>query len=100
MSDKLLAVFAYLFWIPALYIVLSEKRREKFVGFHGGQALILWTVIFLIFFAVRLLVNLVWGFFYVPYLEALEILTGAGLYGYALYCGWRCWRGRSFELPR
>jgi uncharacterized membrane protein len=99
MKDKTLAALAYILWIPSLYIVLTEKRRDEFVGFHGGQALVLWTGIFLIFFAVRFLVNLIWSFFYIPYLDVLEILTGAGLYGYACYCGWRCYQEIAFKVP-
>ncbi|MDD5594264.1 MAG: hypothetical protein PHG97_05955 [Candidatus Margulisbacteria bacterium] len=99
MRDKTLAALAYVLWIPSLYIVLTEKRRDEFVGFHGSQALVLWTGIFIVFFAVRFLVNLIWSFFYVPYLDVLEILTGTVLYGYALYCGYRCYQGLSFRIP-
>ena len=86
-------------WIPSLYIVLSEKRKGEFIGFHGGQALLLWTGIFVIFFAVRLLVNLIWSFFYIPYLDLIEVLVAFGLWGYALYCGLRAYQGLTFELP-
>ncbi|OGB90124.1 hypothetical protein A2625_04870 [candidate division WOR-1 bacterium RIFCSPHIGHO2_01_FULL_53_15] len=99
MKDKTLAALAYSLWIPSLYIVLTEKRRDEFTGFHGGQALLMWTGIFIIFFAVRFLVNLIWSFFYIPFLDVLEILAGAALYGYALYCGLRCYRGIAFTIP-
>lgn len=98
-SDKALAALAYILWIPSLYIVLTEKRRQEFVGFHGGQALIMWSAIYVIFFAVRFLVNLVWSYYYLPFLNLLEVLTGALFYGYALYCGYRCFLGQSFKLP-
>ncbi len=99
MKDKTLAALAYVLWIPSLYIVLTEKRRQEFIGYHGGQALIMWSAIFVIFFAVRFLVNLVWSFLYIPYLDTLEVLTGALGYGYALYCGYRCLLGQTFKLP-
>lgn len=99
LSDRFLAAAAYIFWVPSLYIVLTDKRRAEFIGFHGGQALILWTVIFIIFFAVRFLVNLIWSVFYIPYLDIIEILTGASLYGYAVYCGWRAYQGADFKIP-
>ncbi len=98
MKDKTLAALAYILWIPSLYIVLTEKRHQDFVGYHGGQALVMWSAIFVIFFAVRFLVNLVWSLFYIPYLDTLEVLTGALAYGYALYCGYRCLRGEVFKL--
>jgi len=89
MKNKTLAALAYIFWVPSLYIVLTEMRREEYVGFHGGQALLLWTWIFVVFFLLRFLVNLVWRFYYVPYLDVLEILFGFCAWGYAFYCALR-----------
>ena len=91
-NSKVLAAAAYIFWIPSLYIVLTEKRRQEFAGYHGGQALVLWTFIFLIFFAVRFLINLLWSFVYVPYINYLEVIVGAVGWGYAVYCGLRCFK--------
>lgn len=99
MKDKTLAALAYILWIPSLYIVLTEKRHKDFVGYHGGQALVMWSAVFVAFFAVRFLVNLIWSVFYIPYLDTLEVVTGALAYGYALYCGYRCWLGQTFRLP-
>lgn len=90
--DKTLVFLAYILWIPSLYIVLTEKRKEEFVGYHGGEALVLWLKIFLAFFAVRFLVNFIWGFYYLPGLELLEVVAAMGLWGYAVYCGWRCYQ--------
>lgn len=99
MSNKAFAALAYIFWIPSLYIVLTELRKREFIGFHGGQALRLWLWIFVIFFSFRFLVNLIWGVFYVPGLDILENLLGLGLWAYAAYCGWRCYQGISFIIP-
>jgi uncharacterized membrane protein len=98
-NDRITAAAAYVFWVPSLYIVLTDKRREGYVGFHGCQALLLWTGIFMIFFLIRFLVNLVWSFYYLPYLDLLEVLTGAGLWGYVFYCGIRSFRGLDFRIP-
>ena len=99
MKDKTLVAAAYILWVPSLYIVLTEKRKEEFIGFHGGQALLLWTAIFIIFFSVRFLVNLIWSFYYIPYLDLIEILAGAGLWGYAVFCGIRAYQGLTFNIP-
>jgi uncharacterized membrane protein len=98
-SEKVLVSLAYGLWIPSLYIVLTPKRRDDFLGRHGSQALLLWTASFIIFFAVRFLVNLIWSVFYIPFLDTLEVMTGAGLWGYALYCGYRAYVGIEFSLP-
>jgi len=88
MRDKILAVSAYLFWIPSIYIVLSKKRKESQVGEEGGRALLYWTILFTGFFLIRFIVNLLWLFCYIPYLDKLEILFALGGYGYILYCGY------------
>ena len=95
----MLAALAYIAWIPAIYIVLTEKRREDFVGFHGAQALLLWMIIFISFFGTRFLVNLVWNFIYIPYLDLLEVIVGMGMWGYAVTCGIRCAQGLTFNIP-
>jgi uncharacterized membrane protein len=98
-KSKTLAVLAYICWIPALYIVLTGLRKDEFVGFHGGQALIVWTLIFAGFFGLRFAVNLVWLLFYIPYLDLLEVLFAFGAWGYAVSCGLRCAQGEMFTIP-
>ncbi len=44
-----------MFFVPALYIVLSDVKRNKYLGKQAGKALMLWAVYFLIFFGTRLL---------------------------------------------
>jgi len=98
MKDKTLAASAYIFAIPSLYIVLTEKRRDEFIGYHGAQALRLWTFFCIIFFVLRFLVNLLWSFIYIPYLDLLEIFAALAFWIYALYCGLRSYRGEKFDL--
>ncbi len=99
MKGKTLAALAYVLWIPSLYIVLTKQRKDEFAGFHGGQALVLWTLIFLGFFGLRFLVNLVWEYYYVPYLDLIEVLFASAAWGYALSCGYRCAQGEMFSIP-
>ncbi|MBI5400253.1 hypothetical protein HZB07_06600 [Candidatus Saganbacteria bacterium] len=98
-KNNFLVAAAYLFGIPALYIALTDWRKKDYVGFHGGQALVLWCWFFVIFFAVRLLVDLVWGFSYIPILIWLERLTVLALGGYAVYCAYRAFYGQIFKIP-
>jgi uncharacterized membrane protein len=99
MKDRVLAALAYVLWVPSLYLLLSEKRQEEYLGYHGGQAFVLWLIIFLAFFATRFLVNLVWSYYYFPYLDLLEVFVALGLWGYAVYCGVRCLRAIDFRIP-
>jgi len=100
LNDKIFASSAYLFGIPALYIVLTEKKKEDYLGYHGQQALLLWVWFFILFFSLRFLINLVWSFFYIPYLEKTEVLLAVLMVGYVLFCAYRSFNGQKFKIPR
>ncbi|MFA6549567.1 MAG: hypothetical protein WCT39_06560, partial [Candidatus Margulisiibacteriota bacterium] len=68
-NDKILAAASYFFGVPALWVVLTEKKEKGFLYFHGVQAFYLWLYFFIAFFALRLLILLVWRLVYVPYLD-------------------------------
>jgi hypothetical protein len=93
MKDKLLAAAAYIFWIPSLYIVLTEKRKDEFLGQHGARALFLGLKLFFAFFVLRLLLDLVWRLVYIPNLDLIETLAATALWGYAVYQGVLAARG-------
>ncbi|MBU0672150.1 MAG: hypothetical protein KJ732_03880, partial [Candidatus Margulisbacteria bacterium] len=82
-----------------LFIVLTDYRKKDYVGFHGGQALVLWCLFFLIFFGQRSLVDWLWTKNYYPGLQWLEIITVLGLGGYALACAYRSFLGAIFKIP-
>jgi uncharacterized membrane protein len=100
LNDRILASSAYIFGIPALYIVLTDLRKKEFIGGHGAQALVLWIVYFVTFFAIRSLVNLAWLIRYIPYLDWMETLAVVIMGAYAVYCGFRSFRGEAFRIPR
>ena len=95
-NDRLLASSAYLFGIPALYIVLTDNHKKGFVGAHGARAFLLWVLFFAVFFGVRALIDRVWETNFVPELELLEPVAVAVMAAYALFCGYRSLRGRYF----
>ncbi|MFH1825675.1 MAG: hypothetical protein ABH823_00075 [bacterium] len=98
-GSRLLAAFAYIFGIPALYIVLTEKRHNEALGWHGAQALKLWAGYFVIFFSLRFLINSAWQSHYWPLLNNLELLAVVLMAGYALFCGYRAGLGRKIKIP-
>ena len=98
-KEKGLSALAYVFGIPSLYIVLTAERKKEYVGFHGGQALILWVWYFVIFFSLRFLINLIWSLFYFAPLVWLETVAVSLMAVYALYCGYRAAKGQNFSLP-
>ena len=98
-NDKLKVAFAYLFGIPALYLVLMDDKKSGYVSQHGRQALVLWVLFFLIFFGVRSLIDFIWGIIFIPFLNGLEILAVVGMAGYAVFCAYSAFRGDDFRIP-
>lgn len=49
MKNKFLVLAAYLFFVPALYIILTEKRHDAYIGFQAIQAFICWLVFLLLY---------------------------------------------------
>jgi uncharacterized membrane protein len=89
----------YLFGVPAIYIILIDNKKDKFVLFHAFQALRMWLWFFVVFFLLRLVINLVWKLVYIPYLDKLEIFAAIFMTGYAIYCAKRVARGQVFHIP-
>jgi uncharacterized membrane protein len=98
-KDNFLVAAAYLVGIPALYIALTDLRKKDYVGFHGGQALVLWCWFFAAFWLLRLIVNLIWSVSYIPALIWLEHLAVLAMAGYAIYCAYRSFTGQVFKIP-
>ena len=99
-DDRILAGFAYAVGFPALYIILSEKRKDAFVGYHGAQAMFYWISIFAIWVGIRVLFNFLDSVgIYLAILDSLSSLAIFCLWIYALYCGFRAYNGDYFDIP-
>jgi uncharacterized membrane protein len=96
-ENRLLAASAYLFGVPALYIILTGERKRPMVGEHGAQALLLWISFFAIFFLLRLAINLLWLLVYIPHLDYLETLAVLLMAGYAIRSAWRVIKGQPIR---
>jgi uncharacterized membrane protein len=98
-NDRTLAAASYLLGVPALWVVLTERKEKGFIYLHGEQAFYLWLRFFIAFFALRLLITLLWRIVYVPYLDLFETLLVVLMAGYAAYCGYRSFLGKMFDFP-
>jgi uncharacterized membrane protein len=86
---RILSASAYLFGIPALYIVLTVKQKDDFVRRHGSQAFLLWVSFFVIFFMIRMVIDWLWSRAYAPGLVWLEIVAIVLMGCYAVFCAVR-----------
>jgi len=92
-NEKLLAAAAYAFFIPALYIALTDRRKEKFLSFAAAQAILLWVLYFLIYIILRIVVNLI------PAVEIITLIVKITMWGYALFLAAKALRGVSCPIP-
>jgi uncharacterized membrane protein len=98
-NEKTFAVGAYLFGVPALYIILTDLRKNKFLSFHAAQAGILWLFWIAVVVMVRILFSLIWLLFYAWILDPLAFWINLGFWGYIAFCGYRVYKGEEFEVP-
>jgi uncharacterized membrane protein len=99
-DDRVLAGFAYAVGFPAIYIILSEKRKDAFVGFHGAQAMFLWIAILVLWIGIRVFLNLLDSVgIYFAILDSLSSLAIFGMWVFSLYCGFKAYMGDYFDIP-
>jgi len=98
-EDKMLCAASYAVGIPSLYLLLTEKRAEKFTGFHGTQALFMWIGYVVVWVVMRVAIDVVWSIVYLPVLSSLARLIMLLMWLYALYCGYRAYMGEYFKVP-
>lgn len=99
-DDRIISGFSYAVGFPAIYIILSEKRKDAFVGYHGAQAMFLWIGIMVIWIGLRVMLNFLdsIGISFALF-DSLSSLAIFALWIYALYCGFRAYNGDYFDIP-
>lgn len=99
-DDRILAGFAYAAFFPSLYIILSEKRKDAFVGYHGAQAMFLWIGILVVWIGIRVFLNFIDSIgIYFSLLDSLSSILIFLSWIYALYCGFKAYNGDYFDIP-
>jgi len=98
-EDKMLCAASYAFGVPSLYIILTDKRKDKFTGFHGTQSLFMWIGYVVVWIVMKVIIDVVWSIVYLPVLSSLARLVMLLMWLYALWCGYRAYVGEYFKVP-
>ena len=98
-KERFFSAFAYIFGIPALYVVLTKVRAKRYLGFHGAQAFVLWATFIVCFFALRYIINMIWSQQYIERLEVVEIIAVVLMGLYLVLCAYRALIGVTFKIP-
>jgi len=93
-EDKLFALLSYIFLIPSLFLILSEKKNIRFCRYHGWQALFFGLAIIIFNFALGIVsvlpvVGWIIGMLLFPVLGLLGLawLVMAIIFGIKAYNG-------------
>lgn len=95
-----MAACSYLFFVPALYLILSDKRKTQYAALHAAQALVLWCAITVVFIGMRVVyLTLVFTLGYFWVIDIFMKLIHLAMWGYAAYCGYLAFKEKEVLIP-
>jgi len=97
--DRVNAALSYAFFFPALYIILTEKRKKEYLALHSSQALFYWVFSFVLLVAVRYSIDHVMTLVYIRPFEIMLPLLMWLIWLYALWCAFLALLGRQVNTP-
>ncbi len=101
-ESRLVAALCYVFLVvvPALVLV-SELRRQRYLRYHGYQALALGVVLLALYFV--LLPGATWVLLHIPCIgwsfACLAPFVYVALFGLQLYWAYLAYQGHVFSIP-
>jgi len=98
-EDKLLAASSYVFFFPAIYIALTDKRKLPYDAEHAAQAITLWAAYAVIYILIRIAYSFLSGIWYFILYDLLVKLAHIAMWGYAAYCGLLAYNENKVEIP-
>jgi len=110
-DQKLIAALCYIpimaiGFIVSLFVLLTEKKENKFLKFHAIQALFLMIVGGIVFFclwiALVIITMLIAAFTYGIGGICMMVVMLLVLLGYVVlffFCAWKAYQGEEYELP-
>ena len=96
-NNRFMLFLAYIFAVPAIYLVLIENKENKFVHYHSRQAFMLWVGIFFSWIFFRIVFAWINSMYYALFFVQLNHVINWSMWIYAIWCGIRAGRGEYFE---
>ena len=97
--DRLTASAAYLLFFPALYMILTEKRKDEYLALHSSQALFYWIFSLILLVVLRSGIDYVMAHIYIRPFELILPLLMWGIWLYAVWCAFLVLLGRQVNIP-
>ena len=99
LEDKLFAACSYMFFVPALFIALTDKRKFTYEATHAAQAILLWIAIAASYIIIRIVYSLLSGFWYFIVYDLIVKSAHFALWIFAVYCGLKAYREEEVAIP-
>lgn len=98
-SDKILIFLSYIIFLPSLYIILTEKRKNHEMAFHASQSFLLWIAIFLLVIILRKAVFAILSVISIPYFYLLNEVFFFAAWAYCFYCAFLYILNKKVDIP-
>jgi uncharacterized membrane protein len=101
-GSKLLAALGYIIVILIpLYVLLTDRKDDKFLAFHAWQAVILQVAVFIaaavVWFGIAIIAVFSYNAAELLCCPAMILVLAAGLYG--LFLTWKAYQGEKALVP-
>ncbi len=98
-SEKALVFLSYLFFFPAVYIILTDRRKNGLMALHAAQAFLYWLLVALIFLVLRSLVYMIVSLLPLYFLTGVMDLFLLISWFFSFYCAIMFLFGAEVEIP-
>lgn len=96
-DDALLVLLSYgIPLVPALIILFSDKKNDKFLAYHSWQSIVLWGAMVVASVVVGAFFNI---YFIQPLAPFFLPLFYLAIWLFAWWCGYRAFQGEYVKIP-
>jgi uncharacterized membrane protein len=102
-ENRLLAALAYPIWIIALFLVLTDAKKNAFMRYHGWQALFFGLGVAVLSFAASIATTILAA---IPVIGVLALviypvlmLVWVAWFIFAILYAMKAYKGERFEIP-
>ncbi len=98
-EDRIIAACSYIFFFPALYLALTDRRKIPFDATHAAQSILLWTAFAAIYILLRIIYAFLSGVWYFILYDLLIKAAHISMWGYAIYRGFLALNDQKVDIP-
>lgn len=94
-----MATLSYLFFVPSLYVILTDKRKSDYNALHAAQAFTFWGAFIMFYLLTRSFYLFLLSYKLIGYVPFVLKSIYLVVWVYAAYCGILAWQKKQFRIP-